>query len=137
MRVVLDSSVLIAAYISRAGVCAELFEEILMHDELVLSAAIIDEVCEKLKTKFQFSRRDVADVRRSLERAAELVRQTKVPPEVCRDQEDLVILGTAAAAAATLLITVDQDLLVLRRYLRTDIVKPREYWERKRVPKSA
>jgi putative PIN family toxin of toxin-antitoxin system len=132
MRVVLDSSVLIAAYISRAGVCAELLEEILMHDDLVLSAAIIDEVTEKLRTKFLFSQRDVADVRRSLERSAELVEPITVPRDVCRDQEDLVVLGTAGAARARLLITVDHDLLVLEHYAGADIVKPGGYWQLKR-----
>src|ERR1700758_481680 len=116
MRVVLDSSVLIAAYISRAGVCAALLEEILPYDALVLSAAIIEEVTEKLRAKFLFSRRDVTDVRRSLVRSAELVEPLTVPPDVCRDPDDLLVLGTAAAARARLLITVDHDLLVLEHY---------------------
>ena len=35
MRIGLDSSILIAARISRAGVCAEMLEDILLHHELV------------------------------------------------------------------------------------------------------
>ena len=98
MRVVVDSSVLIAAYISRAGVCAELLEEILTHDDLVLSQAIVAEVVGKLRNKFRFGERDVADVRRLLDRSAELVNPVAVPATACRDPDDLVILGTAAAA---------------------------------------
>jgi hypothetical protein len=41
VKVVLDSSVLIAASISRAGVCAELLEDVLTHHELVESIADI------------------------------------------------------------------------------------------------
>jgi uncharacterized protein len=132
VRLVLDSSVLIAAFITRAGVCSELLEEILMHDTLVLSRAIIDEVTQKLADKFSFPVSAIVEIRDALERYAELVEPEDVPPGICRDQDDLVVLGTAAAARADLLITVDRDLLVLQRYESADIVKPGQYWERKR-----
>ena len=54
MRVVLDSSVLVAAHISRAGVCAELLEEVLMSHELVLSDYILGELRDKLWEKLGF-----------------------------------------------------------------------------------
>lgn len=54
MRVVLDSSVLVAAHISRAGVCAELVEEILLGHDLVLSEFILVELREKLFIQFGF-----------------------------------------------------------------------------------
>jgi hypothetical protein len=40
VRIALDSSVLVAAHITRAGVCAELLEEVLLGHELVLSVFI-------------------------------------------------------------------------------------------------
>ena len=46
MRIALDSSVLIAAHISRAGVCAELLEDVLLHHELVISDFILEELGE-------------------------------------------------------------------------------------------
>lgn len=49
MRVVLDTSVLIAAHVSRAGVSAELLEEVLTGHELVLSEFILDEHQQKLQ----------------------------------------------------------------------------------------
>ncbi len=48
MRIALDSSVLIAAHISRAGVCAELLEDLLLHHELVTSEFILEELGRKL-----------------------------------------------------------------------------------------
>ena len=58
MRVALDSSVLIAAHISRAGVCAELLEDLLLHHELVISEFILEELRRKLGEKFGFPARD-------------------------------------------------------------------------------
>jgi predicted nucleic acid-binding protein len=54
VRIALDSSVLIAAHISRAGVCAELLDDVLLHHELVISEFIIEEVRRKLLEKFRF-----------------------------------------------------------------------------------
>src|SRR5450631_3113979 len=45
---VLDSSILIAAHITRAGVCAELLEDVLTPRRLFTSQFILDEVACKL-----------------------------------------------------------------------------------------
>ena len=58
MRIALDSSVLIAAHISRAGVCAELLADLLLHHELVISDFILEELRRKLGEKFGFPSRD-------------------------------------------------------------------------------
>lgn len=44
MKIALDSFVLIAAHISRAGVCAELLEDLLLQHELVTSEFILGEL---------------------------------------------------------------------------------------------
>jgi predicted nucleic acid-binding protein len=54
VRLALDSSVLIAAHISRAGVCAELLEDLLLHHELVTSEFVLGEHERKLVEKFRF-----------------------------------------------------------------------------------
>jgi hypothetical protein len=53
---------LIAAHISRAGVCAELLEDALLHHELVISGFIPEELGRRLVEKFNFSRRDADQV---------------------------------------------------------------------------
>jgi predicted nucleic acid-binding protein len=65
VRTALDSSVLIAAYISRAGVCAELLEDVLMNHQLVTSEFVINEVIRKLHEKFRFPADAIARVRES------------------------------------------------------------------------
>ena len=128
MKAALDSSVLIAAYISRAGVCAELLEDIFMHHQLVTSEYILEEVTRKLSEKFRFPPEMVAQLRESILAAAQCVEPVDIPIGACRDPNDLPVLGTAVAAQADMLITVDKDLLELRRFAGFSIVKPGEFW---------
>jgi len=130
VRITLDSSVLIAAYVTRAGACAELLEEILQHHELVLSDYILDEVRRKLTYKLLLPPRLVARVVQSLARAASMAEPALLSPDACRDPTDLPVLGTAVAGDAELLVSVDNDLLVLKRYTTIDIVRPGEFWNR-------
>ena len=124
----MDSSVLVAAYISRAGACASLLEDVLSDHEWVTSRFILDELCRKLREKFNFPADDIAAVRQSVIAAAELVEPTEIPAETCRDANDLPVLGTAVASRADVLITVDRDLLDLKRFRDIPILKPGGFW---------
>ena len=130
MKIVLDSSVLIAASISRAGVCAELLEDVLTHHDWIISDFIVDEVAEKPGEKFRFPKKEIADLCRFLRSTARLVEPAELDPRICRDPEDVPVLGTAVAADADLLISVDKDLLELGTFQGIDIVKPGEFWKR-------
>lgn len=130
MRIVLDSSVLIAAYITRAGVCAELLEDVLMQHQLISSQHILNELARKLTEKFDFPSTAVRSVIKFMGRNATKVEPAEIPQSVCRDPEDLPILGTAVAAEASLLITVDKDLLVIGEFRGIAIVRPGEFWRR-------
>ncbi|MBV8404194.1 MAG: putative toxin-antitoxin system toxin component, PIN family [Gammaproteobacteria bacterium] len=130
MKAVLDSSVLIAAAISRAGVCAELLEDVLTHHELVLSEYIVDEVCEKLIGKLGFPDREVRQLTRLLLRVATITEPAAIPPGSCRDADDLPVLGTAVAASADLLVSVDKDLLSLNEFMGIAIIRPGDFWKR-------
>jgi putative PIN family toxin of toxin-antitoxin system len=130
VRALLDSSVLIAAYISRAGVCAELLEDVLMDHEWVISQFIIDELARKLKEKFDFPTNEIAEIRESIVASAEIVVSVEVPSDACRDPNDLPVLGTAVAGRADVLITVDKDLLDLEEHCGIPIIRPGGFWKR-------
>ena len=130
MRVVLDTSTLIAAHISRAGVCAELLEDVLLHHELIVSEFILDELRRKLREKFRFPESDIRAVTSFLRDAGLVLVPADLPADACRDPDDIPVLGTAVAARAELLVTVDLDLLALVDFRGVAIVKPRGYWER-------
>ena len=130
MRVALDSSVLIAAHISRAGVCAELLEDLLLHHELVTSEFILGELGRKLVEKFRFPEREADQVAAFLRRAAVVVEPADLPSDVCRDPTDIPILGTAVSGECALLISVDRDLLDMQRINEISIIRPGDYWRR-------
>lgn len=121
---------LIAAHISRAGVCAELLEDLLLHHELVTSEFILGELGRKLVEKFRFPEREAGQVAAFLRRVAVVVEPAELPSDLCRDPTDIPILGTAVAGECALLISVDRDLLDMRRINETPIIRPGEYWRR-------
>jgi putative PIN family toxin of toxin-antitoxin system len=133
VRIALDSSVLIAANISRAGVCAELLEDVLLHHELVTSGFILDELGRKLVEKFNFPKRDAEQVGAFLRRVSIVVEPADLPPGLCRDPTDLPVLGTAVAGACALLISVDRDLLDMKKIRAIPIIRPGEYWRRTEI----
>lgn len=130
MRVVLDTSTLIAAHISRAGVCSELMEDVLLRHELVMSEFILDELQRKLRDKFDFPEPDVRAVATFLRSASISVTPTELPADSCRDPEDIPVLGTAIAGQTEFLITVDRNLLALGTFRGVAILRPRDFWER-------
>jgi putative PIN family toxin of toxin-antitoxin system len=130
VRVLIDSSVLVAAHISRAGVCAELLEDVLMDHELVMSQFIIDELARKLRDKFKFTEDEIAEVRSHLLADCEMVSSVEVSSTACRDPNDLPVLGTAVAGRTDVLITVDKDLPDLREYSGISIIQPGQFWRR-------
>ena len=129
MRILLDSSVLIAA-IARPGVCTELVDEISRDHTLILSEYILIEVDRKLQEKFGVSRLEAKALVSGIRQQAELVEPVTIPAAACRDAQDLPILGTAVAGAVQLLVTVDKDLLSLGQFRGVPIIKPGEFWRR-------
>jgi putative PIN family toxin of toxin-antitoxin system len=128
VKVVLDSSVLIAASISRAGVCAELLEDVLTHHELVVSDFIAEELGRKLREKFKLPQNEIRQLQRFLGKVATSVTPLDLPTNVCRDPTDIPVLGTALAGAALVLSTVDKDLLALGEFQGIAIIKPGDFW---------
>ena len=124
----LDSSVLIAAHISRAGMCASLLEDIHNDHEWVISNFILDELSHKLRDKFKYPEDEIAEIREAAMIGAEFVTPAEIPGDACRDPNDLPILGTAVAGRAEVIITGDKDLLALQAFGGIPIVRPGEFW---------
>lgn len=100
-----------------------------MQHQLFTSRFILGEVARKLRARFEFPETAVRSITTFIARAAAQVEPAPVANDVCRDREDIPILGTAVAAAAKLLITADKDLLVVGEYLGIAIVKPGTFWK--------
>ena len=126
MRVVLDTNVLVAAFIAR-GVCADVFERVIVDHELVLSPHIVNEFEHAMVEKLQF---DASRVERSIALLRRIGRMVDPPPlaeRICRDQDDDAILVVARSSGASCLVTGDDDLLILKTFENIPIITPRAF----------
>lgn len=131
MRIVLDTNVIIAAFAAR-GLCAEVFEACVSGHTLVISQHILTEVNSTLQKKVKLPKRIVNDITNYLKDTAETVKAETIDNSVCRDKDDLPIIGTATKGDADFIVTGDADLLELKSYHGIDIITPREFWNRLR-----
>ena len=129
MRLVLDSNVLIAAFISR-GLCSEILEVCLKKHEIVLSDFISSEIKENLIRKFHLPMADVEEYLHVLSLHADTIQPPRLGKLVSRDPKDDAVLATAMAGRAAYLVTGDKDLLVLKKFGKVQIVTPRIFWEK-------
>ncbi len=127
MRVVLDSNVIVAAVATR-GACAELFARVLAAHEYAVDDNLITEVGRVLRDKFRLPEDRVSDVRLLLTMTAAAVESAPLKAPVCRDPDDDRILALALAFQAEVLITGDEDLLVLHPWAGIPILRPRDFW---------
>ena len=126
MRIVLDTNVLIAAFITR-GVCADVFEHCARKHTLITSRFILREFREHLAGKFGFGAQDVKEAVELLRSTMEVVTPARLSAPVCHDRDDDKVLGTAVAARADCILTGDKDMLVIKRFRSVDILRPAEF----------
>ena len=127
MKVVLDSNVLVAALATR-GACAELFSRVLAAHEYAVNDQILAEVAKALSGKFRLQVDRVEAALALLRSTALVVVTTPLDVRVCRDPDDDGILALVHAFSARVLITGDEDLLVLHPWSGIPIVRPRDFW---------
>ncbi len=127
MKIVFDTNVLIAAFITR-GVCADLLEHCIRQHSLVTSSYILKEFQETLTVKFKISRTDASEARKLIQSRMKLVSPIPVPLDVCRDPGDSPILGTALAEPCHCIVTGDKDLLELEEFEGVKIISPQSFW---------
>jgi putative PIN family toxin of toxin-antitoxin system len=131
MRVIIDSNIAIAAVASH-GLCEVLMELCLEQHQIILCEGIMREIERKLRTKLSVPAPVIAEYLRVLRNNAEMLEPETVPEAVCRDHDDLMILGLVSSGKADVVVTGDKDLLVLGSYNAAQIVTPRAFWESNR-----
>lgn len=129
MRVILDANVLIAAVAGR-GLCESLLELCLEEHDVIVSRELLDEVRHNLVKKIRLPDAIAADFCRLLKNSGTIATPALVSKNACRDPKDLHLLGLAESANAEFLVTGDKDLLECTRYGATEIVTPRQFWEK-------
>lgn len=127
MRVVLDTNVLIAAFIAH-GTCHEVLEHCTYHHEVISSAFLLTEFRQTLIRKFDYAGPEASAAEQLLRSRMVLVEPRTLEAPACRDLDDDIVLGTALAGACQCVITGDADLLTLKRYRGVDILSPGAFW---------
>lgn len=134
MRVFLDTNVIVAAFATR-GLCADVFRLVLAEHEMLISAALIEELSRTLTRKIRVPEPVVREIVAFLRAAGSTVEGApERPPIAVRDPDDVVILGGAISGEADVLVTGDRDLLVLGSVGPLRILDPRGFWELVRRP---
>jgi putative PIN family toxin of toxin-antitoxin system len=127
MRILLDTNVLVAAFIAH-GTCNEVLEHAALHHEIVLSKFILDELRRVLREKFKFSEKETRGTLRLLRGRCLLVKPDPLEDPVCRDADDDFVLATAVAGKCVCIVTGDKDLLDIGEFRGIRIITPDSYW---------
>ena len=128
MRVIIDANVAIAGAASR-GLCEAIMELCLEHHRIVLCEGILKEIEDKLRFKLKVPPIIVAEYVKVLRNGAEIVEPEYVEKGICRDPDDLMILGLVCPGNADVIVTGDKDLLVITEFKGARILNPRSFWE--------
>jgi putative PIN family toxin of toxin-antitoxin system len=128
MRVIIDANVAIAGAASR-GLCEAIMELCLEHHHIILCEGILAEIEEKLKYKLKVPPSIIAEYLKMLRGNAEILKPEPIDKGICRDPDDLMILGLVGPGNADAIITGDKDLLVIAEFKGARILNPRSFWE--------
>jgi putative PIN family toxin of toxin-antitoxin system len=133
IRAVIDSTVLVSAFLTEGGVSAELLryaregvflvflsEEILAETEHTLSYS-------RLRARYTYTDEEVTDFLDRLRLAVELITDLPQLTGIVRDPNDDMIIATAQRAQAAYIVTRDKDLLSLEMYEEITILTPETF----------
>jgi len=134
LHVVIDSTVLVSAFLTRGGVAAELLrraragvflvslsEEILAETERVLLTY------PHIRMRYPYEDQEVTEFCQGLRRAAQLVADLPQVTVVIRDPKDDMAIATALKAQVSYIVTRDDDLLSLQVYEGITIITPEAF----------
>jgi putative PIN family toxin of toxin-antitoxin system len=130
MRVVYDTNVL-ATILSRRDQVLQLQRAVSSgRITLVTSSFILQELEAVLVEKFKLTKQGAKVRTRLLARIADVVQPTFID-KVVRDPDDDMILATAITGRASYILTLDNDLLVLKTYKGITIETPTDFQDPK------
>ncbi len=127
MKLVVDTNVLVSAFLWKGtpGQLIELAGE--KECRLFTSRILIDELaevlqCKKLAKQVQATGLTAAQMLRNYQKLATTVTARRLAQQVSRDADDDAVLACALAAQADLIVSGDDDLLVLKQFQGIRIV---------------
>lgn len=132
MRIVLDTNVLVSAFISRSGDPAALLDIALtLPDiEIILSEEILKEFGEVLsrrevKERFQYTQKDISGFVSVIRGAVSIVALTSNLEVIKEDPDDDIIINTAFDGKADYIVSGDNHLRKLKKFKGIVILTPK------------
>lgn len=135
MRVFLDTNVLVSAFATR-GLCADLFELVLLEHDLVLGRHVVQELSKALRRKLKLPAAQAKAIVEFVSGEAAQVIDKAEAALVQAGPADAQVLGEALAGKSALFVTGDAALLRLHAIDGMGIVSPRGFWEKMKRPGS-
>ena len=133
LTAVIDSTVLVSAFLTESGVSAELLRYAREGVFLVfLSEDILTETQHtlaypRIRERYDYTDADVTDFLTRLRAAANLVGDLPQVTVVTRDPNDDMVIATAVRAQAAYIVTRDSNLLSLQQYEDITIISPEAF----------
>lgn len=128
MKILLDTNVLVSAFLSKGGYCHEVLDHAASAHELWVTPFIKTELSHVLRNKFHLSDTLVKEI---LKFTSEFYIQGETAhsaPRICRDSKDDQVLADAIANGLDAILTGDNDLLDLGSHKGIRILSPKDYW---------
>jgi uncharacterized protein len=127
VRVVFDTNVLYAAFVAK-GFCEELVDEAAGAYELIWSDTLREEFESILARRHKIGPAARVALAAYVD-LCQFVEPELLSERICRDPDDDVVLATALAGKADVIVTGDDDLLVLKEFRGIRILSPRQFLE--------
>lgn len=126
MRIVLDTNIYIAAAIG-SEIAEEIIQLAVKTNTVILltSEEILEELREKLLSKFDRSEEIVDIFINRIRKIAEIVETKEKVNIIVRDPDDNKILECALAGNVDLIVSADQDLIKLKEFKGIGIIHPK------------
>src|SRR5712691_11618407 len=133
LTAVLDSTMLVSAFLTEGGVSAELlryaregvFLVFLSEDILIETQHTL--AYPRIRERYNYTDADVADFLNRLRVAANLVTELPQVTVVTRDPNDDMVIATAVRAQAAYIVTRDNDLLSLQHHEGITMITPEAF----------
>ena len=128
MKVILDTNVIFSAFAAR-GLANAVFELCLDKHTIIISEHILSELQSNLRKKLKMPRDKIQLIIEYLREFCIISDFERLDRRICRDIDDVKILGLSETTRPDYIITGDADLLALKEYNAVPIITPREFWE--------
>ena len=126
MRIVLDANVVVAAFATR-GLCDAILEFCLDSHDTLLSEDLLLEIGSNLRKKIKLSPPVVEKIMTLLHENVEILVPERLSSKLCRDPDDLHVLGLAITGKGDCIVTGDKGLPALKKCHNIPILSPREF----------